>query len=51
MAFTDESAATGGGRGIYDCDGAHRTPLKEDYERVFTSGMVVLDTNVPTRIC
>jgi predicted nucleic acid-binding protein len=46
MAFTDESAATGGGRGIYDCDGAHRTPLKEDYERVFTSGMVVLDTNV-----
>ncbi|MGW0701752.1 PIN-like domain-containing protein [Streptomyces sp. NPDC002867] len=46
MAFTDESTATGGGRGIYDCDGAHRTPLKEDYERVFISGMVVLDTNV-----
>lgn len=34
------------GRGIFDCDEAHRSPLAEDYERLFQSGMVVLDTNV-----
>ncbi|MEU9465349.1 PIN domain-containing protein [Streptomyces avermitilis] len=34
------------GRGIFDCDGAHRSPLAGDYERVFQTGMVVLDTNV-----
>lgn len=33
-------------RGIYDCDGAHRSPVAEDYARVFQTGMVVLDTNV-----
>ncbi|PJM94007.1 PIN-like domain-containing protein [Streptomyces sp. CB01373] len=46
MAFKDVPPGNSGARGIYDCDGAHRTPLKEDYERLFTSGMVVLDTNV-----
>ncbi|MFE5600709.1 PIN-like domain-containing protein [Streptomyces coelicoflavus] len=46
MAFKEEPTGNGGVRGIYDCDGAHRTPLKEDYTRLFTSGMVVLDTNV-----
>lgn len=33
-------------RGIFDCDGAHRSPLAADYARVFQSGLVVLDTNV-----
>lgn len=33
-------------RGIFDCDDAYRTPVRADYERIFTSGMVVLDTNV-----
>jgi predicted nucleic acid-binding protein len=33
-------------RGIFDCDDAYRTPLREDYERLFASGMVTLDTNV-----
>ncbi|MER6247637.1 PIN-like domain-containing protein [Streptomyces griseorubiginosus] len=33
-------------RGIFDCDDAYRTPVSEDYERLFTSGMVALDTNV-----
>ncbi|QLH23586.1 PIN-like domain-containing protein [Streptomyces sp. Rer75] len=40
---TEVSAAT---RGIFDCNEAHRSPLREDYERVFRSGMVALDTNV-----
>lgn len=34
------------GRGIFDCDEAHRSPLRSDYERIFDSGLVVLDTNV-----
>lgn len=34
------------GPGIFDCDGAYRTPTRADYERVLKSGMVVLDTNV-----
>lgn len=46
MGFKDDSAESGTGRGIFDCDGAHRSPLKDDYERVFQSGMIVLDTNV-----
>lgn len=33
-------------RGIYDCDEAHRSPVEADYEQLFRSGMVVLDTNV-----
>ncbi|MFE7889505.1 PIN-like domain-containing protein [Streptomyces sp. NPDC057412] len=33
-------------RGIYDCDDAYRTPSQSDYERLFTSGVIVLDTNV-----
>jgi hypothetical protein len=36
----------GAERGIYDCDGARRTPLKEDFEPVCKTGMVVLDANV-----
>ncbi|MGW0554111.1 PIN-like domain-containing protein [Streptomyces sp. NPDC002926] len=46
MAFQDDPVENGTARGIFDCDGAHRSPLKDDYERVFQSGMVVLDTNV-----
>ncbi|WOX21225.1 PIN-like domain-containing protein [Streptomyces solicathayae] len=46
MGYTDTSAGQSSGRGIFDCDGAHRTPLKADYERLFQAGMVVLDTNV-----
>ncbi|MGW2558677.1 PIN-like domain-containing protein [Streptomyces sp. NPDC001514] len=46
MAFKDDPAEHGTERGIYDCDGAHRSPLKGDYEKVFQSGMIVLDTNV-----
>ncbi|MGW3744982.1 PIN-like domain-containing protein [Streptomyces sp. NPDC005146] len=54
MAFKDDPAESGTGtdagrglgRGIFDCDGAHQSPRKNDYERVFQSGMVVLDTNV-----
>lgn len=54
MAFKDDpaengtgtDAGSGPGRGIFDCDGAHQSPRKNDYERVFQSGMVVLDTNV-----
>ncbi|MEV0602202.1 PIN-like domain-containing protein [Streptomyces sp. NPDC050315] len=34
------------GRGIFDCEEAYRTPVRADYERVFETGMVVLDTNV-----
>nr|BEK67244.1 hypothetical protein KPHV_44710 [Kitasatospora purpeofusca] len=33
-------------RGIFDCDEAHQSPLQADYERIFQTGMVVLDTNV-----
>lgn len=33
-------------RGIFDCDDAYKTPLREDYEHLFDSGIVVLDTNV-----
>ncbi|MFJ9622266.1 PIN-like domain-containing protein [Streptomyces sp. NPDC101181] len=33
-------------RSIYDCDAAHRSPLRSDYERVFASGLIALDTNV-----
>ncbi|MGQ5596126.1 PIN-like domain-containing protein [Streptomyces sp. ESR1.13] len=33
-------------RGIFDCDDAYRTPTREDYKRLFASGLVVLDTNV-----
>ncbi|THA79179.1 hypothetical protein E6R60_01250 [Streptomyces sp. A0642] len=43
---TETDAGSGPGRGIFDCDGAHQSPRKNDYERVFQSGMVVLDTNV-----
>ena len=58
MAFKDDPAesasgtetrtdvGSGLGRGIFDCEGAHQSPRKNDYERVFQSGMVVLDTNV-----
>lgn len=34
------------GRGIFDCDEAYRSPQPADYERIFRTGMVVLDTNV-----
>ncbi|MBP8532903.1 PIN-like domain-containing protein [Streptomyces sp. MK37H] len=50
--MTDEATASGGvpelapTRGIYDCDDAYRTPSKADYERLFASGIIVLDTNV-----
>lgn len=33
-------------RGIFDCDEAHQSPLQADYERIFETGMVVLDANV-----
>ena len=33
-------------RGIFDCDDAYRTPSRADYERLFSSGIIVLDTNV-----
>ncbi|MBT2381475.1 DUF4935 domain-containing protein [Streptomyces sp. ISL-111] len=33
-------------RGIFDCDEAYRTPTRSDYERLFRTEMVVLDTNV-----
>jgi predicted nucleic acid-binding protein len=33
-------------RGIFDCGDAYRTPVRADYERIFESGMVALDTNV-----
>ncbi|MFE6469014.1 PIN-like domain-containing protein [Streptomyces rochei] len=33
-------------RGLFDCNDAYRTPIREDYEHLFTSGLVVLDTNV-----
>ncbi|MFI1960564.1 PIN-like domain-containing protein [Streptomyces althioticus] len=33
-------------RGVFDCDEAHRSPLRSDYERIFNIGLVVLDTNV-----
>ncbi|MEU9009038.1 PIN-like domain-containing protein [Streptomyces sp. NPDC048479] len=46
MASKGHPAQGADGRGIFDCDGAHRSPLKGDCERVFQSGMVVLDTNV-----
>jgi predicted nucleic acid-binding protein len=50
--MTDEATSSGGApelasrRGIYDCDDAYRTPSKADYERLFASGIIVLDTNV-----
>ncbi|MFF0762300.1 PIN-like domain-containing protein [Streptomyces sp. NPDC003737] len=33
-------------RGIFDCDDAYRTPTKADFERIFETGVVALDTNV-----
>ncbi|MFJ8938622.1 PIN-like domain-containing protein [Streptomyces sp. NPDC102365] len=33
-------------RSVFDCDEAHRSPVRSDYERIFNSGLVVLDTNV-----
>lgn len=33
-------------RGLFDCDDAYKTPVREDYEHLFTRGLVVLDTNV-----
>ncbi|MFE1942986.1 PIN-like domain-containing protein [Streptomyces massasporeus] len=33
-------------RGIFDCDDAYQTPVREDYVHLFAAGMVVLDTNV-----
>ncbi|MER6107658.1 PIN-like domain-containing protein [Streptomyces hirsutus] len=33
-------------RGIFDCDDAYRTPSKADYERLFSSAIIALDTNV-----
>ncbi|MET8565957.1 PIN-like domain-containing protein [Streptomyces flaveolus] len=50
--MSDEATTSGGvpelasKRGIYDCDDAYRTPSKANYERLFTSGIIVLDTNV-----
>ncbi|UXI81800.1 PIN-like domain-containing protein [Streptomyces vinaceusdrappus] len=46
MSFKEVPVGTSAARGIYDCDEAHRTPRKADYERLFACGMVVLDTNV-----
>ncbi|MGH3309411.1 MAG: PIN-like domain-containing protein [Streptomyces sp.] len=46
MALKDDPVEGGTGRGIFDCDAAHRSPLKDDYERIFQTGMIVLDTNV-----
>lgn len=40
------AAGSTAGRGIYDCDDAHRSPLPADYERIFQSGMIAVDTNV-----
>ncbi|MFF4402154.1 PIN-like domain-containing protein [Streptomyces sp. NPDC001480] len=33
-------------RGIFDCDDAYRTPSQADYQRLFSSAIIVLDTNV-----
>ncbi|MBB4712722.1 putative nucleic acid-binding protein [Streptomyces luteogriseus] len=33
-------------RGIFDCDDAYRTASHTDYERLFSSAIIVLDTNV-----
>ncbi|MFF0729925.1 PIN-like domain-containing protein [Streptomyces sp. NPDC004134] len=33
-------------RGIFNCEDAYRTPTREDYSHLFTSGMIALDTNV-----
>ena len=41
-SVTEDAAA----RGIFDCDEAHRSPLRADYEQIFQTGMVALDTNV-----
>ncbi|MFJ9700580.1 PIN-like domain-containing protein [Streptomyces fradiae] len=46
MSLQDAPAASGGTQGIFDCDEAHRTPVAEDYGRLFQSGLIVLDTNV-----
>ncbi|EFF91299.1 conserved hypothetical protein [Streptomyces sp. e14] len=32
--------------GIFDCEEAYKTPTSVDYENLFNSGMIVLDTNV-----
>lgn len=51
-ALTEEKQETTGTakgkmrRGIFDCDDAYRTPVREDYERLFTHGLIALDTNV-----
>ncbi|MFG2270676.1 PIN-like domain-containing protein [Streptomyces chartreusis] len=46
MTIKDAQVSARSGRGIYDSHGAHRSPVAADYERLFQSGMVVLDTNV-----
>ncbi|MFJ4781696.1 PIN-like domain-containing protein [Streptomyces sp. NPDC088762] len=33
-------------RGIFDCDNAYRTPTRSDYEDLFSTGIIALDTNV-----
>ncbi|KAF4406183.1 MULTISPECIES: PIN-like domain-containing protein [Streptomyces] len=46
MASAPTTSGQAPDRGIFDCDEAHRSPLRTDYERIFNSGVVVLDTNV-----
>ncbi|MFF3768129.1 PIN-like domain-containing protein [Streptomyces sp. NPDC001922] len=43
----EETGGPGGHeRGIFDCEEAHHSPQESDYQRIFQSGLVVLDTNV-----
>ncbi|WP_419992671.1 PIN-like domain-containing protein [Streptomyces boninensis] len=46
MAATHTTPDQPHDRSIFDCDEAHRSPVRSDYERIFASGLVVLDTNV-----
>ncbi|MFC4609038.1 PIN-like domain-containing protein [Streptomyces maoxianensis] len=46
MAEASTASGNAMDRGIFDCDEAHRSPIRSDYERIFQQGTVVLDTNV-----
>lgn len=46
MASDSEKTERPAERGIFDCDEAHHSPRREDYEHLFRNGLVALDTNV-----
>ncbi|WP_328720738.1 PIN-like domain-containing protein [Streptomyces sp. NBC_00247] len=46
VASSPDGNETGGGRGLFDGFAEYRTPSPEDYQRLFTTGLVVVDTNV-----